>query len=182
MLQNPRGDGLPQLQLPADEYQHFHRVQIQEPIEPIQDIDEAYRRLDENETDAMANAFVGLEALQRAEESADQDNAIRYFDEAVQRLETAVRPGISLSENIAEHWYLLGRAFINMKEYDKAYEALQQAVNCNGRIPNIWVTVGILYYCTTQFHNALDALTRAIRLEPGLYVSWYNLGVLVRHH
>ena len=199
MLKTPRGDGLPSFRLSDDEYQHFRRVQIQEPVEPIQDIDEAYRRLDESETDATANAFVAMEALERAGGILGQDNAIQYFAVAVRRLETAIRSGnspLSVETNkrsavlisrvadrsIAEHWYLLGRAYIGMQEYPKAYEALQQAVYWNGRIPNFWVTIGILYYRIDQLRDALDALSRAVRLQPSFWISWYNLGVLVRHH
>ena len=173
-------------------------------MEPIQDIDEAYRRLDENETDATANAFLALESLQRAEENLGeenlgQDTATHHFEMAVRRLLTATLSGnnlISVEINkrsdvliskladwpIAEHWYLLGRAYNGMKEYRKAYEALQQAVYWNGRIPHFWVTIGILYYRVNQLRDALDAITRAIRVDPYFWISWYNLGVLVRRH
>ncbi len=164
---------------------------------PIQDIDEAYRRLDEDETDAAANAFVGLEALHLAEKnSISGDNAFRGL--AVRRLETATRSGNGLLNAetyrrsdvltlrlvdwvTAEHWYLLGRAHLGMPNYRKAYEAFQQAVYRNERIPDFWITIGILFYRINQSRDALDAFSRAVRLKPGLGVTWYNIGVLVRH-
>ncbi|KAK4157975.1 hypothetical protein C8A00DRAFT_29046 [Chaetomidium leptoderma] len=173
--ERPGEDLPPMMQLADEEYQHFRRVQIQEPVQPVQHIDEALRRLEEDNTDAAANAFIGLRMLCLAEESYHQIEADPFhFEEATRYLDTAIRS----EPNVAEHWYLIGRAYLGLGEYPRAYEALQQAVYRNGRVPAFWTTVGILYYRINQYRDALDAIARAINLNSVQYVTWRNVGVL----
>ncbi|KAK3314160.1 hypothetical protein B0H66DRAFT_594935 [Apodospora peruviana] len=67
-VQGTRGPELPPIQL-AEELQHFRRVHISEPAEPIRDMDEALSRLAEDSIDATANAFIGLHDLIAWEEN-----------------------------------------------------------------------------------------------------------------
>ena len=75
-------------------------------------------------------------------------------------------------------WYLLGRAFMQLNNYGKAYEAYQQAVYRDGKSPAYWCSIGILYFNINQFHDALDAYTRAVRIHPFIPEIWQNLGTL----
>ena len=74
------------------------------------------------------------------------------------------------------------------KEYRKAYDAYQEAVNRDGRNAAFWCSIGVLYYQVSaptpscfwgtnlfqmkinQYRDALDAYTRAIHLNPYLPV------------
>ncbi|SCV71326.1 BQ2448_2914 [Microbotryum intermedium] len=75
-------------------------------------------------------------------------------------------------------WYLLGRAYMTVNNFSKAYEAYQQAVYRDGKNPAFWCSIGVLYYNITQYHDALDAYSRAIRIHPYLAEVWFNLGAL----
>lgn len=64
------------------------------------------------------------------------------------------------------------------QNYNKAYEAYQQAVYRDGKNPAFWCSIGVLYYAIMQFHDSLDAYSRAIRINPYISEVWYNLGAL----
>ncbi|KAG8888607.1 glucose repression mediator protein [Tulasnella sp. 332] len=78
----------------------------------------------------------------------------------------------------AQSWYLLGRAFMTVQKYQKAYEAYQQAVYRDGRNPTFWCSIGVLYYNINQYRDALDAYSRAIRINPYIPEVWFDLGSL----
>lgn len=58
---------IPQMQYRDDESQYFRRVQIDEPIKHIDDIEEAFIRLQNHKQDPAANLRVGIHFLQVAE-------------------------------------------------------------------------------------------------------------------
>ncbi|KAG0743393.1 hypothetical protein G6F57_009449 [Rhizopus arrhizus] len=78
----------------------------------------------------------------------------------------------------AQSWYLLGRCYMVEQNYNKAYEAYQQAVYRDARNPTFWCSIGVLYYQINQYRDALDAYSRAIRLNPNISEVWYDLGTL----
>uniref|UniRef100_V5ECX2 Uncharacterized protein n=2 Tax=Kalmanozyma brasiliensis (strain GHG001) TaxID=1365824 RepID=V5ECX2_KALBG len=80
--------------------------------------------------------------------------------------------------NDAQSWYLLGRAYMAGQNYNKAYEAYQQAVYRDGKNPTFWCSIGVLYYQINQYRDALDAYSRAIRLNPYISEVWFDLGSL----
>lgn len=79
----------------------------------------------------------------------------------------------------AHSWYLLGRCYMTLQRYPRAYEAYQQAVYRDGKNPTFWCSIGVLYYQINQYRDALDAYSRAIRLNPNISEVWYDLGTLV---
>ncbi|KAF8323076.1 TPR-like protein [Clavulina sp. PMI_390] len=78
----------------------------------------------------------------------------------------------------AQSWYLLGRAYMQVTKYQKAYEAYQQAVYRDGRNPTFWCSIGVLYFQINQYRDALDAYSRAIRINPYISEVWFDLGSL----
>ncbi|KAI7884263.1 TPR-like protein [Lichtheimia hyalospora FSU 10163] len=78
----------------------------------------------------------------------------------------------------AQSWYLLGRCYMAEQNYNRAYEAYQQAVYRDARNPSFWCSIGVLYYQINQYRDALDAYSRAIRLNPYISEVWYDLGTL----
>ncbi|KAL2160375.1 hypothetical protein VTH06DRAFT_1548 [Thermothelomyces fergusii] len=96
-----------------------------------------------------------------------QERAIEYLEKSV-----------AADSSDAQSWYLLGRCYMQMQKYPKAYEAYQQAVYRDGRNPTFWCSIGVLYYQINQYRDALDAYSRAIRLNPRISEVWYDLGTL----
>ncbi|KAL0094606.1 hypothetical protein J3Q64DRAFT_1629680 [Phycomyces blakesleeanus] len=85
---------------------------------------------------------------------------------------------LKADSNDAQSWYLLGRCYMAEQNYNKAYEAYQQAVYRDARNPTFWCSIGVLYYQINQYRDALDAYSRAIRLNPYISEVWYDLGTL----
>lgn len=85
---------------------------------------------------------------------------------------------LEADSRIAHTWYLLGRAYCAVQQFNKAYEAYQQAVYRDSRNPTFWCSIGILYFQINQFRDALDAYARTIRIDPNISEVWYNFGIL----
>ncbi|KAJ1735777.1 glucose repression mediator protein [Coemansia biformis] len=98
------------------------------------------------------------------------------IDAAVQLLTSAIELDKDKAE--AQTWYLLGRCYMLQQQYNKAYEAYQQAVYRDGNNANYWCSIGVLYYQINQYRDALDAYSRAIRINPYLSEVWFDLGAL----
>lgn len=97
MLPRPHGKDLPPMQIMGDGFEHFRRVQIQEHVRPIQNIEEAFRRLAEDMSDATACAFIGADLLFQEELGGDiekdRDDSSVHLREAEKWLRTAVEYG-----------------------------------------------------------------------------------------
>ncbi|KAJ2304109.1 glucose repression mediator protein, partial [Coemansia sp. Cherry 401B] len=104
------------------------------------------------------------------------NTSMTNVDAAVQLLTNAIEVDKDKAE--AQTWYLLGRCYMVQRQYNKAYEAYQQAVYRDGNNANYWCSIGVLYYQINQYRDALDAYSRAIRIEPYLSEVWFDLGAL----
>lgn len=96
------------------------------------------------------------------------------IDKAIEYLETSIE---SNGEHGQTH-YLLGRCYMEKKEFKKAFDAYQKAVFRNGKNPLFWTSIGVLYFSINQRQDALDAYTKAIKLNNAIGEAWYNLGTL----
>ncbi|KAI0977610.1 hypothetical protein F4678DRAFT_19779 [Xylaria arbuscula] len=164
------GPKLPSLES-TKEINCFLRVQINEPVEAVHDLEDAHRRLAANDSDPEANAYIGLGLAQDAVKNSFNSNTLR-------RSRDYIEIAIASNNSVSEYWYLLGRVHILLRDYRPAYEAFLQAVYREGRCPSYWITIGIMYFEVKQYRDSLDAVSRAIRLDPYLYEPWHNLGVL----
>ncbi|KAJ1850361.1 glucose repression mediator protein, partial [Coemansia sp. RSA 2703] len=104
------------------------------------------------------------------------NTTLSNIDAAVQLLMRAIEVDNDKAE--AHTWYLLGRCYMVQRQYNKAYEAYQQAVYRDGNNANYWCSIGVLYYQINQYRDALDAYSRAIRINPYLSEVWFDLGAL----
>ncbi|KAJ2078839.1 glucose repression mediator protein [Coemansia sp. RSA 988] len=104
------------------------------------------------------------------------NTSLTNIDMAIQLLTNAIEVDSDKAE--AQAWYLLGRCYMIQRQYNKAYEAYQQAVYRDGNNANYWCSIGVLYYQINQYRDALDAYSRAIRINPYLSEVWFDLGAL----
>ncbi|KAG0171746.1 glucose repression mediator protein [Apophysomyces sp. BC1034] len=129
---------------------------------------EAYERvLSENPDHAKVLQQLGWLYHQQITSFCNQTLAIEYLTRSLKS-----------DSNDAQSWYLLGRCYMAEQNYNKAYEAYQQAVYRDDRNPTFWCSIGVLYYQINQYRDALDAYSRAIRLNPYISEVWYDLGTL----
>lgn len=129
---------------------------------------EAYERvLSENPDHAKVLQQLGWLYHQQNTSFSNQGTAIQYLTRSLKADSTD-----------AQSWYLLGRCYMVEQNYNKAYEAYQQAVYRDARNPTFWCSIGVLYYQINQYRDALDAYSRAIRLNPYISEVWYDLGTL----
>ncbi|KAI9485250.1 MAG: hypothetical protein EXX96DRAFT_544507 [Benjaminiella poitrasii] len=129
---------------------------------------EAYERvLAENPDHAKVLQQLGWLYHQRNTSFSNQSVAIQYLTRS-----------LKADSNDSQSWYLLGRCYMVEQNYNKAYEAYQQAVYRDARNPTFWCSIGVLYYQINQYRDALDAYSRAIRLNPYISEVWYDLGTL----
>ncbi|UZP32447.1 hypothetical protein NXS19_000263 [Fusarium pseudograminearum] len=163
------GPRLPSMDV-KDDPESFRRVKVVYPTEPVRNLEDALKKLDENPNQPEANAFLGLEMLRDAEETS----TIEYAQKSIDSLKIAIE---SDSSN-AEYWYLLGRAHMILEEYKSAYDCFQKMVYIRHRYPAFWISIGILYFNIHQYRDSLDTLARSIRLNKNIYQAWYNLGIL----
>ncbi|KAJ1750279.1 glucose repression mediator protein [Coemansia sp. RSA 1821] len=104
------------------------------------------------------------------------NTSLTNIDAAVQLLTSAIEMDSDKAD--AQMWYLLGRCCMVQRQFNKAYEAYQQAVYRDGNNANYWCSIGVLYYQINQYRDALDAYSRAIRIDPYLSEVWFDLGAL----
>jgi cytochrome c-type biogenesis protein CcmH/NrfG len=129
---------------------------------------EAYERvLSENPDHAKVLQQLGWLFHQQNTSFSNQPTAIQYLTRS-----------LKADSADAQSWYLLGRCYMVEQNYNKAYEAYQQAVYRDARNPTFWCSIGVLYYQINQYRDALDAYSRAIRLNPYISEVWYDLGTL----
>ncbi|KAI9311222.1 hypothetical protein BX666DRAFT_1868286 [Dichotomocladium elegans] len=129
---------------------------------------EAYERvLADNPDNAKVLQQLGWLYHQQNTSFSNQGQAVNYLTRS-----------LKADGNDAQSWYLLGRCYMAEQNYNKAYEAYQQAVYRDARNPTFWCSIGVLYYQINQYRDALDAYSRAIRLNPYISEVWYDLGTL----
>lgn len=129
---------------------------------------EAYERvLAENPAHAKVLQQLGWLYHQSNAGFENQEKSIQFLTKSLES-----------DANDSQSWYLLGRAYMAGRNFNKAYEAYQQAVYRDGKNPTFWCSIGVLYYQIAQYRDALDAYSRAIRLNPYISEVWFDLGSL----
>ncbi|KAH7211300.1 hypothetical protein BKA60DRAFT_651155 [Fusarium oxysporum] len=126
--------------------QHENRkvwVRYLQPMEPIQNMDDAHRLLSETPTHPMANAFIGLAILRTAEEG--------FVDNSVQ--------------NAREHLEIA----VKSDQYRDSLDCLARALRLNIHLFEPWYNVGVLYdFCNNQHDDAVEAFIQCLERAPGL--------------
>ncbi|KAI8577619.1 hypothetical protein K450DRAFT_250900 [Umbelopsis ramanniana AG] len=154
---------------PLTEYDiWFQTGHVYEQQREYQSAKEAYELvLAENPDHAKVLQQLGWLYHQQTASFANQAMAVQYLTRSLKS-----------DDSDPQSWYLLGRCYMAEQNYNKAYEAYQQAVYRDSRNPTFWCSIGVLYFQINQYRDALDAYSRAIRLNPYISEVWYDLGTL----
>lgn len=73
-------------------------------------------------------------------------------------------------------WFVLGRAYAELKRYPEAIDAYQQNLRVDPLDSYAHNNLGNSYYAIKQFPAAMAAYRAAVRADPDYLLAWRNLG------
>jgi tetratricopeptide (TPR) repeat protein len=92
--------------------------------------------------------------------------------------ERALSRFVELGQNTAEYHLLMGKAFLNREENDKALAELQQAAQSDPRLPFVHFNLGLVYLARLDFDRAKEQFEKDIALEPDVAFNYDRLGLV----
>lgn len=99
------------------------------------------------------------------------------YSEAIAELEQALEG--DLDQHEPEYvYYLMGRSYDLLDEYDQAIAAYQQALEINPDYVDAWVGLGIVQRLSGDYEAARTAYQEALRLNPNIAEAHSSLGTL----
>jgi cytochrome c-type biogenesis protein CcmH/NrfG len=79
----------------------------------------------------------------------------------------------------SQTWYLLGRAYMEFCDMQRALQKFHEAIYRNGTFPGYWHSLGVAYYILDNLRECIACFSNSLRLNPYIPENWYCLGVLV---
>ncbi|MFP4369904.1 MAG: tetratricopeptide repeat protein [Candidatus Kapaibacterium sp.] len=79
-------------------------------------------------------------------------------------------------KNNKKAYNALGIAYRNVKEYEKAEQALLTAIKIDPAYYQAMTNLGTVYTSTNEFDKAIDILSRAINIKPDFEIAYIALG------
>jgi tetratricopeptide (TPR) repeat protein len=103
--------------------------------------------------------------------AADKAGNTELQDRALSRF-------VELGQNTAEYHGLMGKAFLNREENDKALAELQQAAQSDPNLPFVHFNLGLVYLARLDFDRAKEQFEKDIALEPDVAFNYDRLGLV----
>jgi tetratricopeptide (TPR) repeat protein len=103
--------------------------------------------------------------------AADKAGNTELQDRALSRF-------VELGQNTAEYHLLMGKAFLNREENDKALAELQQAEQSDPNLPFVHFNLGLVYLARLDFDRAKEQFEKDIALEPDVAFNYDRLGLV----
>jgi len=103
--------------------------------------------------------------------AADKAGNTELQDRALSRF-------VELGQNTAEYHLLMGKAFLNREENDKALAELQQAAQSDPSLPFVHFNLGLVYLARLDFDRAKEQFEKDIALEPDVAFNYDRLGLV----
>jgi tetratricopeptide (TPR) repeat protein len=116
------------------------------------------------ESNDLNYLYVLGNAADKAGNSELQDRALSRF--------------VELGQNTAEYHMLMGKAFLNREENDKALAELEQAAKSDPHLPFVHFNLGLVYLARLDFDRAKDQFEKDIALEPDVAFNYDRLGLV----
>ena len=116
------------------------------------------------ESDDLNYLYVLGNAADKAGNTALQERALTRF--------------VELGQNTAEYHLLMGKAFLNREENDKAVTELEQAVQSDPNLPFVHFNLGLAYLAHLDFARAKEEFEKDIALEPDVAFNYDRLGLV----
>ncbi len=103
--------------------------------------------------------------------AADKAGNAQLQDRALSRF-------VELGQNTAEYHMLMGKAFLNREENDKALAELEQAAQSDPNLPFVHFNLGLVYLARLDFDHAKEQFENDIALEPDVAFNYDRLGLV----
>ena len=116
------------------------------------------------ESEDLNYLYVLGNAADKAGNSALQERALTRF--------------VELGQNTAEYHLLMGKAFLNREENDKALAELEQAAQSDPTLPFVHFNLGLAYLVRPDFIRAKEEFEKDIALEPDVAFNYDRLGLV----
>lgn len=192
-----KGPFLPAVQPFDDDINCFRRIHTINSINPVKNLEEAFALLKEDPKNARALQFLAWFGYPHRNNIQEEPRKVQLLESIIDVLEISIISGmlvdlslvvscaqwnnerIFIAPHDSQTWYLLGRAYMDIQQYRKAYDSYQQAVYLAYKFPGYWNSIGVLYFAFNRYRDSRRSLAISVRLNPSLSEPWYNLGVLV---
>ena len=117
-------------------------------------------------------------ALRIAPKAADAHTVAGHALSALGRPAEAIHPFRTAAElaPTAERWKHCGNAYLAMRQYGRAEEAYEEAINLDPDSAALWNNLGSARSFRGRWEAALNALQRALQLEPDSALALANTG------
>jgi len=92
--------------------------------------------------------------------------------------ERALTRFVELGQNTAEYHLLMGKAFLNREENDKAVAEFRQAAQSDPNLPFVHFNLGLAYLVRLDFAHAKEEFEKDIALEPDVAFNYDRLGLV----
>jgi Flp pilus assembly protein TadD len=116
----------------------------------------------------MSNDFTYLYVLDIAAHNANKND---LDEKALNRL-------VEVGGETPEFHLILGKAYLNREELDKAISELEQAASANSNLPYVHFSLGLAYMKKQDNDRAEAEFRKDIALEPDLPDNYEQLGLL----
>jgi tetratricopeptide (TPR) repeat protein len=103
--------------------------------------------------------------------SKDPKTQIEYYSQALLLWKDAY--GIKIKSAI---YVNRGSAYKNLKQYDKAINDYNKAIELNPADADAYYDRGIIYYYLKQYNKAINDYSKAIELKPNFAYAYNNRG------
>jgi tetratricopeptide (TPR) repeat protein len=93
------------------------------------------------------------------------------------QIETRHKETLSVPQKTKEQWLNEGVDLYNLKRYDEALAAYEQAIRLDPNYALAYYNKGNALYDLKRYDEALAAYEQAIRLDPNFALAYYNKGL-----
>lgn len=123
-----------------------------------------------------ADAYFGLGVIYSI--LGDDKKKIEAFKKVVDLFNKSIKSGLSSSESL--RWDFLGGSYSELGQYDKAIEALKEAIKIKPDNTDIYKLLGSAYGNLKQYEKSLESYKDALKLKPDDAGIYMNLGFAYR--
>ena len=79
------------------------------------------------------------------------------------------------------HNYMMGNAYLKVKDYDQAIFWYKKVIEINPKIYVAHNNMGVAYLNKKEYTQGLEACRNAIKINPERHMAYFNMGIIFDH-